>query len=92
MPVLNTYASNLQSKVAANVRTAIASVETDLSGDGSLSPETASALIFEMGQLLTFDDTDDQTGCAFHLYGACLAPRCVTPSAASRVWRPLFIL
>ena len=33
--------------------------------NGSFTPETAFVLIFEMGQYLPLDDTDDQTACAY---------------------------
>lgn len=56
MLVLNTYIANLRTKVTANMQTATASLETELNGHGSLSSETASVLIFEVGQELPSDD------------------------------------
>ena len=51
MPAVNTLAAKLQGTATRKVCTATASLLRGLDGFGSLSPQTASGLIFEIGQI-----------------------------------------
>jgi hypothetical protein len=55
VPVLNTHVAKMQSAATSDVCTATTLLLTGLGGDGSFPPETASVLIFEMGQMQTLE-------------------------------------
>lgn len=64
MPGINTNVAQVQRTSMSGMCAPTSSLLTGLGGNGSLSSETVSVLIFEMGQEATNRDTDDQ-GCAF---------------------------